>query len=240
MGLFKILFLPLFIMNAALGNNQVKKISVGIDELVTIHTAVGIASIIQLPEAVQTVIIGDQGAFKIEYLDKAITIKPLRFGAKTNLYITTASRRFNVRLVTQNQDSSDYVVYLSSKELKEKSTILWRDFKRTAKSKDLALELKRIGKTKDGFIFVDFTLKPFSLYEKQKADPESFWLTQGKDSKVINSLFLSSQEYDEKHPLQVVMTLNQNDLTSEIPATIEIKGKSNLYIELPKEALWRK
>lgn len=99
--------------------SNVKKIEVKVDELTTIHTAVGIATIIQLPEPIQGVIIGDQGAFKIEYLDKAITIKPLRFGAKTNLYINTPTRRFNVRLVTQNQDSSDYVVYLSPKDQKK-------------------------------------------------------------------------------------------------------------------------
>lgn len=219
--------------------SNVKKIEVKVDELTTIHTAVGIATIIQLPEPIQGVIIGDLGAFKIEYLDKAITIKPLRFGAKTNLYITTQTRRFNVRLVAQNQDSSDYVVYLSAKEQKEKSVITWREFKRSAKTNSLSVELKRIGRTKDGFLLVDFLLKSLDV-EKIKIDPESLWLNQGKDSKIINGLFLSSEYVDDKNPLQIVMTLNQNDLISEIPATIELKGMNSISIEIPKEALWRK
>ncbi len=219
--------------------SNVKKIEVKVDELTTIHTAVGIATIIQLPEAIQGVIIGDLGAFKIEYLDKAITIKPLRFGARTNLYITTPARRFNVRLVTQNQDSSDYVVYLSAKDQKEKSVITWREFKRSAKTNSFSIELKRIGRAKDGFILVDFLLKSLDG-EKKKIDPDSLWLMQGKDSKIINGLFLSSECVDDKNPLQIVMTLNQNDLISEIPATIEIKGINSISIEIPKEALWRK
>lgn len=220
-------------------HSNVKKIEVKVDELTTIHTAVGIATIIQLPEPIQGVIIGDLGAFKIEYLDKAITIKPLRLGARTNLYITTPSRRFNVRLVTQNQDASDYVVYLSAKEQKEKSVITWRQFKRLAKTNSLSVELKRVGRTKDGFLLIDFLLKT-SESNKNKVDPESIWLKQGKDSKIINGLFLSSEYVDAKNPLQIVMTLNQNDLISEIPASIEIKGINSVSIEIPKEALWRK
>lgn len=218
--------------------SNVKKIEVKVDELTTIRTAVGIATIIQLPEAIQGVIIGDLGAFKIEYLDKAITIKPLRIGAKTNLYVTTASRRFNIRLITQNQDSSDYVVYLSAKEPKDKSVITWREFKRSAKTNYLSIDLKRIGRTKDNYVLVDFSLKSLDG-QKKKIDPDSIWLTQGKESKTINGLFLSSEYVDEKNPLQIVMTINRNDLISEIPATVEIKGANTISIEVPKEVLWR-
>src|SRR5580704_8633889 len=70
------------------------------DQILLVKTALGIATIIETPETVQSAIIGDQSAFKVEYLDRAVTIKPLRAGAKTNLYLQTANRRYDLRLET--------------------------------------------------------------------------------------------------------------------------------------------
>ena len=221
----------------ALAGNKVKNRFVAKDELSLVHTAVGIATIIQLPEAVESVIIGDQGGFKIEYLDKAITIKPLRFGAKTNLYVNTQSRRYSVRLLTGSQDLADYIFYLSPFERKEKSKIIWRDYKRSDKSENFALEAKRIGKTRDGFVFVDLD---FKTKEKTKIDPERFWVFQGKDSRVLQSLYLSSVEADEKHPVQILVVLDTKDLSAELPAELQYKSEDKLKIELSREVLWRK
>ena len=231
-----------FVLISGLGRfseagNKVKTLLVAHDELIQVHTAVGIATIIQLPEPVESVIIGDQGGFKIEYLDKAITIKPLRFGAKTNLYISTQSQRYNVRLTTGIQDLSDYIVYLSPKERKEKSNIAWRDYKRSDKSDNFVLDAKRVGKTRDGFVFVDLSL---SAKEKAKIDPEKFVLSQGKDSRVMHSLYLSSIEAEETRPMHIVMVLDQKDLSTELPAELQYKSEDKLKIELSREALWRK
>jgi len=234
----KIIFILLFVSHVAWASNRVKSLKVAIDELALIHTAVGIATIIQLPEAVESVIIGDQGAFKVEYLDKAITIKPLRFGARTNLYVTTHTRRYNVRLETRSQDSSDYVVYLAPKVLNEDGTIKWREFARSVSANGLTVETKRIGKTKDGFVVLEFTLKS---NEDQKIKPDWFYLRQGKDQKVIHSLFLSSVDLSEKSPISSVITINTRDLVSEVPATMVLKYKlSKLSIDLSREVLWRK
>ena len=220
--------------------NRVKKINVAVDQLSVVQTAVGIATIIQCPEAVSSVIIGDQGAFKIEYLDRAITIKPLRAGAKTNLYISTQSRRYNVRLATGPQDSADYVVYLTPRESVERDAVKWRDYQRSSQSSGggFSLDLKRVGKTNDGFVLFEFTLKS---RDSRKVDPECFYLSQGKDIKVIHSLFLSSTEVNEKSPLTVVMSINKVDLISDVPVSIEIKAASiRLSMDLSKEVLWRK
>jgi type IV secretory pathway VirB9-like protein len=221
--------------------NRVKKINVAIDQLSVVQTAVGIATIIQCPEAVSSVIIGDQGAFKIEYLDRAITIKPLRVGAKTNLYISTQSRRYNVRLATGPQETADYVVYLTPSDSFEKgSSVKWRDYQRSSESSGsgLTLDLKRVGKTNDGFVLLEFSLKS---RDSKKIDPDSFYLSQGRDHKVIHSLFLSSTEVDEKSSLTVVMSLNKADLISDVPAILEIKSVPiRLSLDLSKEVLWRK
>ena len=232
------LILSLSLCVQSFAGNRVKKVTVAVDELAVVYTAVGIATIIQLPEPVASVIIGDQGAFKVEYLDKAITIKPLRFGAKTNLYITTPSRRYNVRLSTQSQDASDYVVYLAPLVSKEKSLVTWRNFQRVTSANGLSFEAKRVGKTKDGFILIEFSLKS---KETQKINPEWFYLLQGENSKIIHSLFMSSADLSEKSPIRVVITLNSADLATEIPVVITLKYRLHeLKLELSREVLWRK
>jgi hypothetical protein len=221
-----------------MADSHVKKVRVAVDELSVVRTAVGIATIIQCPEAVSSVIIGDQGAFKIEYLDRAITIKPLRFGAKTNLYISTLNRRYSVRLASAVQDSADYIVYLSPRDNFESETVKWREFQRSVSQTGLSLDLKRVGRTKDGFILLDLVLRS----EKSLViDPGEFYLRQGNDSKVIHSLFLSSTEVSQKSPLTIVISLSKSDLILDVPALLELKmGFRKLELELSREVLWRR
>ncbi len=80
------------------GFSQIRKATSKEDDISTVKTALGIATILQLPEVIQSAIIGDQSGFKIEYLDKAVTIKPLRWGAKTNLYLVTESNQIQIGL----------------------------------------------------------------------------------------------------------------------------------------------
>ena len=82
----------------ALASSRVKKVEVQKDQIVRVNTAVGIATIIQVPDRPNSVVVGDQDAFKVEYLDLAITIKPITPHGKSNLYIYTDYRRFNVEL----------------------------------------------------------------------------------------------------------------------------------------------
>ena len=112
MNPFWSLLLVFFLSTHALA--RVRKVEVTQDQIVTVRTALGIATIIQVPDRPNSIVVGDQAAFKVEYLDQAITIKPLRGGAKSNLYVYTDYRRFNVQLITGADASADYVVYRSS------------------------------------------------------------------------------------------------------------------------------
>ena len=231
------IILSICFVNPVFASDRVKKISLKVDELGVVKTAVGIATIMQFNEPIQTVIIGDQSAYKIEYLDKSITIKPLRYSAKTNLYINTPLRRYNLNLQTSPQDQSDYVVYVASKEEKTISSTKWQDFRRSAKSNGLTLQLKRVGKTTDGHILLDLKMLSQSV---QKVEPEYFWISQAKEAKVINSIFMSSNEVTEKKPLFVGLSINTKDLISDLPAVLEVRFKEILKIDLPREVLWKK
>jgi type IV secretory pathway VirB9-like protein len=97
---------------------RVRTVEIKKDQIVTVRTALGVATIIQVPDRPTSLVVGDQTAFKVEYLDQAITIKPLHGGARSNLYIYTDYRRFNVQLMTTTEVSADYVVYLESQNAK--------------------------------------------------------------------------------------------------------------------------
>jgi len=205
------------------------------DQILVVRTALGIATIIETPETVQSAIIGDQSGFKIEYIDRAVTIKPLRSTAKTNLYLQTASRRYDLRLETNRQDSADYIIYL--KPTDAHGPIVWRDFSKAVSGKVLTLKILRVARLPQGFLMLDLRLLSKS---KEKLAPENVWLRQGKDSKVINGLFLSRLNLSQDHPIMVGVTLLKSDLTKDQGAELSIKGeKETIKMDLPTEVLWK-
>lgn len=231
------LMIMLLTVHPVFALNKSRKIITANDEVSEVKTALGIATKILLPENPNAApIIGDLGAFRIELIDKGYAIKPLRYGAKTNLFISTVTRPYTVKLVLVNQDTADYIVYLSSKDVKSE-IVLWRDFKRKAKSEYFTIEFKRIGKTKEGYIILEFNLKS---KVKQDIEPDWFSVRQGKSRKIINSLILSSREIDTDKPVNGAINLNVQDLDKELPLVFELKYQDGLKLEIPKEFLWRK
>ena len=154
-----ILFFISFLI-CTISSAQIRKVVYREDQILTIKTALGIATIIQLPETIQSAIIGDQSGFKIEYLDKAVTIKPLRGNAKTNLYLVTDKKRYNVRLHTKNQDGADYIVYiLPDSNNEKKSQVRWVTSRKASEANGLTLTLERLGYSQGDYLLLDLSLK---------------------------------------------------------------------------------
>lgn len=216
---------------------QIRKTTSKEDEILTVKTALGIATIVQLPEVVQSAIIGDQSGFKIEYLDKAVTIKPLRWGAKTNLYLVTTSRRFNLRLVTGSQEIADYIVYLKKPEPPRPET-QWRAISRSAIQKNLKLTIVRIGQSPGGFILIDALLSS-TLPQRMVVSPESVWIKQSGNSKVVNSLFMSDSKVGKEKPLRLGISLAKSDLLNGKPLVLEINSEQSVSIQLVEAELWK-
>ncbi len=205
------------------------------DEILTIKAALGIATIIQTPGTIQSAIIGDQSGFKIEYLDRSVTVKPLRFGAKTNLYLQTEKRRYNLRLVSVQQDSADYVVYI--KESEDRRVSVWKAVGKSVSGKANSIRSERVGIIPQGYVFIELTV----MGENQtRLNPENIWVYQDSDSKVINGLFISKTELRSKRPVVLGITLARADLVTGKPVSIRVKFSSEtLSIEIPKAALWQ-
>ncbi len=221
----------------AFADTRVRKIELQRDQIVTVKTAVGIATIIQVPERPNSIVVGDQAGFKVEYLDQAITIKPLHGGARSNLYIYTDYRRFNVQLVTTGESLADYVVYLENPKEKIKSSpIAWMKYRNHLKVDRLTLETKRLAKTKDGVLLIEFEV---SSAIKEKFKPEWIWLTQSGVTRPIHSLVISSQELGPQRPVQGMMQILGSDASETEPMRIELRRKKSSYLTLPKVNAWK-
>ena len=229
---FVIHLAALLLASASFAN--IKNVTPKIDEIVEIKTALGIATIIQMPETVQSAIMGDQSAYRIEYVDHAVTIKPLRGSAKTNLYLFTKERRYNLRLTVVPQNQAYYIVYIRKTELG--SGPKWILMGQVASNSDYALKLLKIGSTSDGFLLLNLSVtarRSFTL------EPSDFWLIQDKESKVLQSLFLSRLSLKKDQTASVGISVKRNDLSSRV-LVIEVRnGSKPLHLEIPKEVVWK-
>lgn len=217
---------------------HIKTISPKTDEIILVKTSLAIATMIQFPDStsVQFPIIGDQSAFRIETIDKGITIKPLRYGAKTNLYLFTDKKRYNFRLITEGQDQADYIVYIKSSE--NTDSLNWKVIEKSVSDKELKLTLHKVSVTKDNKILLDLSLIAVNL--DTKISPENIWIYQDKESKLISSLFLSDKTTTVRKPIQIGIALSKNDLKEGKSLQVAIKMKeSNLSLDVAREVLWK-
>jgi hypothetical protein len=224
-------------------NQRVRRVAVQGDQIVTVKTSLGIATIIQVPDRPNSVVVGDQDSFKVEYLDQAITIKPLSGGAKSNLYIYTDWRRFNVALISGSEAIADYVVYLDIPKKKPQTTsnkdsgIKWTDLKNSLKSDTLSLSVKRVGRTKEGILLVEFLV---SSTVKEVFKPEWLWLTQSGETRPIHNLFMSALEVTPQRPISGVLQMREIDLNANEPVRVELRKKRTSYLTIKKVTSWKR
>ena len=203
-----------------------------------VKTAMGVATIIQVPDKPNSVVVGDLNAYKVEYLDTAITIKPLSGRAKSNLYIYTDYRRFNVQLQTGTETTADYVVYLENPKadtpkstLSQKSSDLkWTKTFQFMMNGELRMQVTRLGQDSHGLCFIEFILKSD---QSEALDPAWFWLTQKYQSKPIQRLVLSSLNIAKSTPVNGTIEILRSDISEDEPLRIELRKKriSSLTIQ---------
>lgn len=216
---------------------RVRKVEVPKDRIVTVKTALGIATIIQVPAPPSSIVVGDSSAFKVEYLDQAITIKPLRSGAKSNLYIYTDWRRFNVQLSTGAEGGADYVVYLEEPAPKSSaSSLRWLKVGRSLANEGVTLSIRRVARTENGRLLLEFSV---ASSKSEKFDPKWIWLTQKGKARPIQSLFLSQLEVSPQSPGTGTIEVLAADIDLNVPLLIELRRKKTASLSLPKAAAWK-
>lgn len=207
------------------------------DEIILVKTSIAIATLIQFPDStsVQMPIIGDQSGFRIEPLDKGITIKPLRFAAKTNLYLFTDKKRYNFKLITTAQDQADYILYIKNTDVSQ--SLQWKILNKTVSFQYLKLVVNKITQTKDQMILIDATLKS---KESLPISSDDFWIYQGKESKTIHSLYISDKRVSENLTLLIGLAISKSDLKEGKPIQLVFKNnQKHLTVDISSEVLWK-
>ncbi len=217
---------------------RVRRVVAGNDQIIAVKTALGIATIIQVPDRPNSVVVGDQESYKVEYLDQAITIKPLHGGAKSNLYVYTDWRRYNVQLITGPEPQADYVVYLDNpKPAKEKKeTTTWRLFRNSLKNERLNLEVMSLGILRENLLAVEFKI---SSQDRIKFDPTWIWLTQNGKTKTIHNLFVSDLSVSPKSPITGFLQILATDIEAYESMRIEVRRQKLSFLTLPKVDSWK-
>lgn len=220
---------------------KVRRIALPQDQIAIVRTAIGIATIIQVPDRPNSLVVGDTDAFKVEYLEQAITIKPLRANARSNLYIYTDYRRFNVQLVTGLEAAADYVVYLDIPKEKErvkelKPTLFWTRFQNKLKNESTSVEVKRLGRTKDGVLILELKI---SGTRRENIDPKWFWLSQNGKTKPIHRLILSSLHIDSKNSAEGMIQILKSDINEASPLRLELRRTQTSFLTIPAVKTWK-
>jgi hypothetical protein len=230
-----ILFISLSLPSLA-NAERVRKVKMKRDQIVQVKTALGVATIIQVADQPTSLVVGDNEAFKVEFLEQAITIKPLHRNAKSNLYIYTEYRRFDVQLVTVSEGSADYVVYLENvvSPLKLKPVVEWKKSELKFKNGDLSIAVKRLGQS-DLSLFVELEFSSASAFE---VDPASLWVLQSKTTVPIHRLVLSSFKGSKANAIRGVVEILKDDLNLSKPFTLEIRRKTSTHVEIPRALGW--
>lgn len=218
-------------------DSRVRRVQVQKDQIVAVKTALGVATIVQVPDRPNSLVVGDQSAFKVEYLDQAITIKPIHGGARSNLYIYTDYRRFNVQLITGPEGAADYVVYLENPNKAPKiKPLSWMKFKNSLSESGLILQTQRLAKTKDGILLVEFEVRSD---KNEKFKPDCLWLTQSGKTRAIHNLALSGQELGNGKVIRGIMQILKSDVSEKDQLKIELRRKRTSFLSLPRISEWK-
>jgi len=177
------------------------------NEVAVIHTGIGYSTIIQFDSKPTSAVLGDQDAFKVEYVGNSLTVKPVLPSSRTNLFAFTDYDRFNFKLETTRGSEVDYLVVVKRKRRKAAPTFISGGPAQPSTSltkQPLHLSSKRQGVTlqvsdlahsmSDGVFVVSFSLTVDQKSSKSPLvfEPGDIEIFQGKKSIPIENLYLEA------------------------------------------------
>lgn len=211
-------------------------------EIGTVRTSVGYTTMLQFDSRPTSVVLGDQDAYRVEYVGNGLAIKPILPHAKTNLFVFTDYDRFNFSLVSGPSNQSDFVVKVkregslgyappSPKEVgsvdAEINTRLVRKNigkRSTCGGIVLAVETIAWPESRSTYL-VQFSasVDPKSFKEKEvRFEPGDFSILQKNADLPIESLHLNRLSFDARNrKVQGTMVLRQSSLRKLVPLRLK-------------------
>lgn len=192
----------------------VKQIEADENKVIGINTALGYSTIIELSSKPISAVLGDQDAFKLEYVGNSITVKPLIPGAKSNLFIFTEYDRFNCTLRTTAPGEVDYIVKLR-RRVESNAIVPINTADRTPKIASQAINrfsifdgyrlkvvsLDRIEETTQSRAATVISIELSSLRKNYSFSGAALGVKQGGKFVTIESLYLDALQIGPKLPI---------------------------------------
>lgn len=112
--------------------------------VIPVRCSLGYSTILDFPSRPLTAVLGDQDAFKLEYIGHALTLKPLLPKARSNLFVFTDGARYNFLIETGQKARPDLVVKVT---FEEKSYPVRVEGAPSERPQDAALQVTKIGRS---------------------------------------------------------------------------------------------
>lgn len=98
------------IKNQNVARRDVRTVKLSNLSIATLRVMLGRSTILSFPTKPNKVILGNQGMFAIEYVERDLAIAPLQVGAQGNLFVYLEGRRFAFDLITVTANSDSIVM----------------------------------------------------------------------------------------------------------------------------------
>lgn len=209
-----------------------------------VQTALGYSTVVEFQSKPTQAVLGDQDAFKLEYIGNSVTLKPLLPGAKSNLFIFTDFGRFTFLISTGNAAHADFLVRVRFKtvdpERKSRPRGLRRRISvgRKSSAQGFALAVHDFDISLESRNPRDASLLRFEVSTAERPyafQPASFGLQMGKRFIPIEQIYLDRLDLSPKSPpvQGTIAVLNQDWNRSEplyLIFAVQSKGKKPLRL----------
>jgi len=246
------------ISNLAWATQKSKTVQMASEEVLEVKTAIGYSTLLEFDSRPTAAVLGDQDAFKVEYLGNTLSIKPLFSSSKTNLFVFTEYDKFNFRLLSGAAANVDYSLRVKRKRSnpgtasstpganpdRSKDVVLESSLNLTASDKQAALTVLSVGQppSKKALI-VKFSL---TLKDSEISSPEisanDITVFQGTKNIQAHNLYLSRSQLKPNSPVLGTLVIRASNFAPAIDLTLQvaIKKAAPLRVAIPTKRILEK
>lgn len=225
-------------------------------ELAPIYVSPRFSTILQFDAHPEPGLIGDQDAFKVEYMRNLVAIKPLMSRGKTNLFIFTKEGQFNFQLISSN-NHHDNVVYvkragnnqpeklLTTERIVMVDDLITKKLNRSTQTKNSKLTIESVATPKSkSTLLIKFELrrKQFGKDELFKIAKENISIKQKGTGLLIENIYLENSRPEKTVYLtKGLLLLRSEAIKPNIPLDLALElGKSEtLTLQIKADFLKR-
>ncbi len=219
---------------------SVKTVRLQPRQIYSVSTAIGHSTLLNFESAPTSVALGDQDAFKVEYIGKSVLIKPLIQAAQTNLFVFVGETKFGFRLLTVEKEAADFSInILPQKQHIHQSkpqTLAFSQVGKQVQNKDYTLQLhsSALSKSKANLILRINALSSnknvldlknsFRFTQNNKTVPLTAKHFDYERQNRLSGLFLLRTLQLTSGPLEITLKTPERPLTLQIPVQTLLRG----------------